>query len=413
MEQSDKPVQQLRKPELLSPAGDMERLEMALRYGADAVYLAGTQFGMRGGVKNFTAEELAEAVRRCHAQGVRVHVTVNTLPRQDELEALPAYLEHLEAIGVDALILADMGALRLARRYAPSPEKHISTQAGIVNAEAALGWMELGARRVVLARELSLDEIRAIRRAVPAELELECFIHGSMCVSFSGRCLLSNYMTGRDAQRGVCAQPCRWKYALMEETRPGEYFPVFEDDGGSYILNSRDMCMIEHLPELLEAGIDSFKIEGRAKSSYYTAVVTNAYQHAIAAAMTGEPLDPVWLEEVHKVSHRNYCTGFYFGDDGHMQFYEDARYLRDWQVAAYVLDCAPDGMATLTQRNRFFAGEELEILPPDGKPIRFTAQGMRDEDGQLLEACRHPEMRFTMQLPCVAPPGTILRRENA
>ena len=250
-----------KRPELLSPAGDMERLDMALRYGADAVYLAGTQFGMRGGVKNFTPDELAEAVRRCHGQNVRVHVTVNTLPRTDELAALPDYLRLLESIGVDALIIADMGVLRLAKRYAPTPEKHISTQAGIVNAESALGWMELGASRVVLARELSLDEIRAIRRAVPPELELETFIHGSMCVSFSGRCLLSNYMTGRDAQRGVCAQPCRWKYALMEQTRPGEYFPVYEEDGGTYIMNSRDMCMIEHIPELIEAGIDSFKID--------------------------------------------------------------------------------------------------------------------------------------------------------
>ncbi len=402
----------LKKPELLSPAGDMERLDMALRYGADAVYLAGTQFGMRGGVKNFSNEELAEAVRRCHAASVRVHITVNTLPRMDELSALPAYLQHLEAIGVDALIIADMGVLRLAKRYAPTPEKHISTQTGIVNAESALGWMELGAKRVVLARELSLDEIRAIRRAVPRELELETFIHGSMCVSFSGRCLLSNYMTGRDAQRGVCAQPCRWKYALMEETRPGEYFPVFEEDGGTYIMNSRDMCMIDHIPELIGAGIDSFKIEGRAKSSYYTAVVTNAYQHAIRAAMAGRPLDPVWLAEVDKVSHRNYCTGFYYSDDGSMQFYDDARYLRDWQVAAYVVSCDPSGMALLTQRNRFFAGEELEILPPGEKPRRFVAQGMRDEDGSPIEVCRHPEMRFTMQLPCWAPKGTIVRREN-
>ena len=405
----DKP---LKKPELLSPAGDMERLDMALRYGADAVYLAGTQFGMRGGVKNFSNDELAEAVRRCHEKGVRVHVTVNTLPRVDEMEALPAYLQHLEAIGVDALIIADMGVLRLAKQYAPTPEKHISTQMGIVNAAAALGWWELGATRVVLARELTLNEIRAIRRAVPDELELETFIHGSMCVSFSGRCLLSNYMTGRDAQRGVCAQPCRWKYTLMEETRPGEYFPVFEDDGGTYIMNSKDMCMFEHIPELIEAGIDSFKIEGRAKSSYYTAVVTNAYQHAIEAAMAGQPLDPIWLEEVEKVSHRNYYTGFYYGDNGKMQYYEESRYLRDWQVAAYVVDCDAEGMATLTQRNRFFAGEELEILPPNDTPKRFVAQGMRDADGFELEVCRHPEMIFTMPLPCWAPKGSIVRREN-
>ncbi len=400
----------MKKPELLSPAGDMERLQMALRYGADAVYLAGTQFGMRGGVENFTLDELSEAVRLCHAAGVRVHVTVNTLPRMDELPALPDYLRHLEAIGVDALIIADMGVLRLAKRWAPTPEKHISTQAGIVNAESALGWMELGVKRVVLARELTLDEIRAIRRAVPPELELETFVHGSMCVSFSGRCLLSNYMTGRDAQRGVCAQPCRWKYALMEEKRPGQYFPVYEDDGGTYILNSRDMCMIGHIPALMEAGIDSFKIEGRAKSSYYTAVVTNAYQRAIASAMAGEPLDPVWLEEVDKVSHRHYCTGFYFGDDGQMQYYDDARYLRQWQVAAYVIRCDASGRALLTQRNRFFAGEELELLPPGQAPVRFLARDMTDEDGLPLTVCAHPEMRFYMPLPCPAPEGSIVRR---
>ena len=288
------------KPELLSPAGDMERLRMAVAFGADAVYLAGTSYGMRGGVDNFTQPELYEAVKLCHEKKVRVHVTVNTLPRGDELDALPEYLAMLQDTGADVLIVADLGVFRMAQKYAPKLELHVSTQTGIVNAASASAWYDLGASRVVLARELSLQEIERLRRDTPEELEIETFVHGSMCVSFSGRCLLSNYLTGRDGNRGVCAQPCRWKYALMEETRPGEYFPIGEDRDGTYILNSKDLCMIEHIQELMDAGIDSFKIEGRAKSSYYTAVITNAYQNAIRAAMAGETLDPIWLEEVQR-----------------------------------------------------------------------------------------------------------------
>ena len=279
----------MRKPELLAPAGDMERLRMAVLYGADAVYLAGTSFGMRSFAGNFSPEELPEAVAFAHAHGVRVHVTVNTMPRGDELPALPAHLRLLNDSGVDALILADLGVFRMAQREAPNCELHISTQVSIANAACAAAWHELGAKRVVLARELSLEEIRVIRRDTPPELELETFAHGAMCVSYSGRCLLSNYMTGRDSNRGACAQPCRYQYALMEEKRPGEYFPVFEDEKGTYIMNSRDMCMIDHLAELAEAGVDCIKVEGRAKSAYYAAIITGAYRHALDAVAAGEP----------------------------------------------------------------------------------------------------------------------------
>ena len=360
----------MRKPELLAPAGDMERLRMAVLYGADAVYLAGTSFGMRSFAGNFSPEELPEAVAFAHAHGVRVHVTVNTMPRGDELPALPAHLRLLNDSGVDALILADLGVFRMAQREAPNCELHISTQVSIANAACAAAWHELGAKRVVLARELSLEEIRVIRRDTPPELELETFAHGAMCVSYSGRCLLSNYMTGRDSNRGACAQPCRYQYALMEEKRPGEYFPVFEDEKGTYIMNSRDMCMIDHLAELAEAGVDCIKVEGRAKSAYYAAVVTGAYRHALDAVAAGEPVDPVWRDEVEHVSHRRYSTGFFFGQPG--QYTESSRYIRDWQVCAIVTDCTPDGLATLSLRNKFAAGDEVEIVGPDTRPFSVT-----------------------------------------
>ena len=282
-----------KKPELLSPAGDMEKLKMAVAYGADAVYLAGTSFGMRSFAGNFSPEELPCAVAYAHDHGVRVHVTVNTMPRSGEVDALPAHLERLNDAGVDALILADLGAFTLAGKYAPRCERHISTQQSIANYACAQAWYDLGASRVVLAREVSLAEIAAIRQRVSPQLELEAFCHGAMCVSYSGRCLLSNYMTGRDSNRGECAQPCRYQYALMEEKRPGEYFPVFEDEKGTYIMNSRDMCMIDHLEDLMAAGVDCLKIEGRAKSAYYAAIVTGAYRHCLDDAAAGRPIDPV------------------------------------------------------------------------------------------------------------------------
>ena len=398
----------MRKIELLSPAGDMERLNMAVLYGADAVYLAGTDFGMRSFAGNFTPEELPLAVKFAHEHGVKVHVTVNTMPRNDEVANLPAYLEQLQDANVDALILADLGAFTLAGKYAPKVARHISTQQSIANYECASAWYDLGAQRVVLARELSLDEIRTIRQKTPKELEIETFGHGAMCVSYSGRCLLSNYMTGRDSNRGACAQPCRYQYALMEEKRPGEYFPVFEDEKGTYILNSRDMCMIDHLQELSDAGVDCIKIEGRAKSAYYAAIVTGAYRHVIDDLAAGKPIDPVWRDEVEHVSHRIYSTGFYFGFPG--QYTEHSRYIRQWQVCAIVESCDENGLALCSLRNKFRAGDLLEAVGPDTRPFPITAPMMQDMEGAELEEPKTPQMRFYMQLPEPVPAYTILRR---
>jgi len=381
---------------------------MSVLYGADAVYLAGTDFGMRSFAGNFTPEELPKAVRFAHDHGVKVHVTVNTMPRNDEVSSLPAYLEQLQDADVDALILADMGAFTLAGKYAPKCQRHISTQQSIANYECAKAWYELGAQRVVLARELSLDEIRTIREKTPKELEIETFGHGAMCVSYSGRCLLSNYMTGRDSNRGACAQPCRYQYALMEEKRPGEYFPVFEDEKGTYILNSRDMCTIDHLQELTDAGIDCIKIEGRAKSAYYAAIVTGAYRHVIDDLATGKPVDPIWRDEVEHVSHRIYSTGFYFGYPG--QYTENSRYIRQWQVCAIVESCDETGLARCSLRNKFSTGDALEAVGPDTKPFGFTVPTMRDADGAALTEPRTPQMTFYMQLPKQVAPYTILRR---
>lgn len=400
-------MKERKKPELLAPAGDMERLRMAVLYGADAVYLAGTSFGMRSFAGNFSPEELPKAVAWAHSHGVRIHVTVNTMPRNEEASRLPAYLEQLQEAGVDALIVADLGAFTMAGQYAPRCERHISTQASIANYACAAAWYDLGAKRVILARELSLDEIREIREKVPSELELEAFVHGAMCVSYSGRCLLSNYMTGRDSNRGACAQPCRYQYYLMEEKRPGEYFPVFEDVKGTYIMNSRDMCMIDHVGELMDAGLNSLKIEGRAKSAYYAAIVTGAYRHVIDDVAAGRPVDPVWRDEVEHVSHRHYATGFYFGQPG--QYTDNARYIREWQVVALVTECDDSGYATLSLRNKFSTGEPLELVGPDTKPIAFTAPVMEDEAGEPLTEPKNPQMVFRMRLPKPVPPWSILR----
>ena len=398
----------MRKLELLSPAGDMERLKMSVLYGADAVYLAGTDFGMRSFAGNFTPEELPVAVKYAHDHGVKVHVTVNTMPRNDEVKNLPAYLERLDDAGVDALILADLGAFMLAGKHAPRCERHISTQQSIANYECATAWYDLGAKRVVLARELSLPEIIGIREKCPKELEIETFGHGAMCVSYSGRCLLSNYMTGRDSNRGACAQPCRYQYALMEEKRPGEYFPVFEDEKGTYILNSRDMCTIDHLQDLIDAGIDCIKIEGRAKSAYYAAIVTGAYRHVIDDIYAGREIDKVWRDEVDHVSHRIYSTGFYYGQPG--QYTKHSRYIREWQIVAKVESCDETGLALCSLNNKFHLGDELEAVGPDMRPFAFAAAGIADEEGNVLEEPRTPQMKFYMQLPKQVPALSMIRR---
>lgn len=386
----------------------MERLKMAVLYGADAVYLGLTSFGMRSFAGNFTPEELPQAVAFAHSHGVAVHVTVNTMPRNEEIAQLPPYLELLDEAKVDALILADLGAFTMAGKYAPHCQRHISTQQSIANYACAQSWFDLGASRVVLARELSLKEIAQIRQKVSPELEIETFGHGAMCVSYSGRCLLSNYMTGRDSNRGACAQPCRYQYALMEEKRPGEYFPVFEDEKGTYILNSRDMCTIDHLKELMDAGIDCIKIEGRAKSAYYAAIVTGAYRHCIDDVAAGRPVDPIWRDEVEHVSHRIYSTGFYFGQPG--QYTENSRYIRQWQICARVDSCDEKGLALCHLNNKFRQGDTLEVVGPNLRPFSIQAEDLRTPEGLPLEEPKTPQMAFTIQLPQPVPPLSILRR---
>lgn len=405
-------MEMIRKPEVLAPAGDLERLHAAVLYGADAVYLAGQSYGMRASQTNFTEQGLADAIQFAHDRGVRVYVTVNTLPRNDEIDRLPRYLQQLEAIGADAVIVSDIGVLSLVRRYAPGLEVHISTQTGVVNYQTCLSLYELGAKRIVLARELSLEEIAQIRQRVPADLSLEAFVHGAMCMSFSGRCVLSNYLTGRDANRGECAQPCRWSYHLMEEKRPGQFFPVFEDEQGTYILNAKDMCLLPYIDRLAEAGIDSFKIEGRAKSSYYVGVVTNAYRMAVDTYLA-DPAKfvlPEWLmEEVCTVSHRQYSTGFYF--DTPDQYTENGGYIRNFEVAALV-NRSENGFLICTQKNKFSVGDELTLIEPGKKPFSFRVETLLDEEGDPIQSACHAMQtcRIGFDRPVVE--GAMLRREK-
>lgn len=399
------------KPELLSPAGDMERLKAAVQFGADAVYLAGKEFGMRSASPNFSDDELSAAVKFAHENNVKVHLTCNTLAHNGELQRLPDFFAFAQSIGVDAFIIADIGLMRMAQKYAPNVKIHISTQAGVVNYETANAFYELGASRVVLARELSLDEIAVIRAKTPKSLELEAFVHGAMCVSFSGRCLLSNYLTGRDANRGECAQPCRWKYALMEETRPGRYMPINEDGSGTYILNSRDLCMINHIPELVRAGISSFKIEGRAKSTYYTAVTTNAYRHGIDECFKSpsSPL-PDWIpEELNKISHREYNTGFYFGGEPG-QVYGSGGYVREYEVIAICTHYS-EGIAILSQRNRFFSGDTAEVLEPHKEPYSLKLDYITDENGVPVQSANHAQMNIYLKTSKPISAGAILRKK--
>lgn len=406
----------LKKPELLAPAGDMERLQAAVKYGADAVYLGGKVFGMRAAPTNFDDEQLPKAVSYCHERGVKVYLTCNVLPRNDELPELPEFLIKAEKAGVDALIISDMGVLEYAKKYVPNMEIHISTQTGIVNYASANAFYKMGAKRVVTARELKLSEIAEMRKNIPDDMDIECFVHGAMCVSFSGRCLISNYLVGRDANRGECAQPCRWKYTLMEEKRPGQYFPVFEDDGGTYILNSKDMCMIEHIPEMIKAGITSFKIEGRAKSAYYVSAVVNAYRKAIDAYFEN-PCDDYkpekWIvDEMRKISYRDYCTGFFYGDVAEKaNISYKGGYNREWDVMAIVKHWE-NGIAYCSQRNRFFEGDELEALETDKPPFKVIARQLKNASGEPIEATQHPMMDFSFQCDIPLQDETILRKER-
>lgn len=400
------------KPEVLAPAGDWERFQAALQYGADAIYLGGTQFTMRAAPANFSMEQLAEAVAAAHAKSVKVYLTCNTLPHNAALPDFVPFLKEAVQTGIDAVIVADLGLLSLIRTHAPELEVHMSTQTGIVNYETANALYQLGVKRVVLARELSLEEIAEIRAKTPADLELEAFVHGAMCISFSGRCLLSAYLTGRDANQGACAQPCRWKYHLMEETRPGQYFPIEEHDEGTYIMNAKDLCMIDHIPELVAAGVDSLKLEGRAKSAYYVSVVTNAYRAAVDAYWQQPEgfVLPEWIqEEVYKVSHRGYCTGFFFGKPEAGQRYSDNSYDRSFDVVA-IVDAWKDGMVYATQRNRFFAEDTLELLAPSQKPVTVELAGrLYDGSGDPIATANHAMMQCAFPCPVEVPKGTLVR----
>ena len=397
------------KPELLAPAGDRERLEAAVRYGADAVYLAGKSFGMRSAPANFGEEELGEAVSFCHEHGVKVYVTCNTLPRNQEFKELPGFLAACQDMGVDAFIISDLGVLALAKRAAPRVERHISTQAGIVNYAAAQVCWELGAKRVVLAREVPLSEIRGIRENTHPELELEAFVHGAMCMSFSGRCVISNYLTGRDANRGECAQPCRWEYHLTEVQRPGEEFTLVQEEKGAYLFNSNDLRMIDHIPEMVDAGITSLKIEGRAKSAYYVACVTAAYRRAIDFAWEhpGEPLPASILEETEKISHRPYSHGFYFGGEPG-QTPDRSHYARNYELAA-VCQGREGGCLCLRQRNRFFQGQVVDVLQPGKEPFTAELSQLYNQDWEPLTVAPHAEMVVYRKTDAQVAPGAYLR----
>ena len=403
--------------EILSPAGDFEKLRAAVRYGANAVYLAGEAFGMRAASANFSNEELAEAVAFAHARGVRIYVTVNILPRTSEYAALEPYILYLAKIGVDAVIVSDIGVFTTVRKIAPSLSIHISTQASSVSAQACTAWYSLGASRVVLARELTMAEIREIRENTPPQLELEAFVHGAMCIAYSGRCLLSNYFTGRDGNHGKCAQPCRWNYhelTVTEEKRPEDRVRLVESEGDTFVLSSRDTCMIEHVPELIDAGVYSFKIEGRVKSAYYTAVVTNTYRMALDAWErdgAGYVCDPAWMRELCSVSHREYHTGFYYGSP-----HEDANtvtapgYIREKAyLATAVTDSDENGRALFMQRNKTVCGAPMELLTPGRVGIPFTSAEMRDEEGGAIDAAPHPLMKFSMRTSGPVRAGDIVR----
>lgn len=400
------------KPEILSPAGDMECLHSALNFGADAVYVAGKNFGMRTASKNFSLEELKIACDTVHKAGKKLYLTCNTLPRNDDVALMPDFLMGAKECGVDAFIIADLGVFEMAKKYAPTVERHISTQGGIINYESANAWYNLGASRVVLAREMTLSEIADMRAKIPKDLEIECFVHGAMCVSFSGRCLISSFMTGRDANRGDCAQPCRWKYHLVEENRQGQFFPVVEENGGTYLYNSRDLCMIEHIDELYKAGISSFKIEGRAKSAYYTAVTTNAYRHALNDYMKNPEsftLQPWIKEELEKISHREYSTGFFFGTEPG-QTTDNGGYIRKYNQVA-VCEGYENGVATITQRNKFLAGDTLDVLPPSGVSFEVVAKKLINEYGEEVESAPHAMQKLFMEVDKEIPQGSVIRKK--
>lgn len=407
----------MKKVELLAPAGNLEKLKMAIVYGADAVYIGGEEYGLRAFADNFSPEDMKEGIGFAHDRGKKVYLTMNIIPHNKDIEGMPEYLSRVRELGVDAIILCDPGVYSIVKEKAPEIDIHLSTQANNTNWRSAMFWHEHGVRRVILARELSLDEIREIRGKAPHGLELEIFIHGAMCISYSGRCLLSSYMAGRDSNRGMCAHTCRWKYHLVEEKRHGEYMPVYENERGTFIFNSRDLCMIEHIPAIIGTGVSSLKIEGRMKTSYYVAAVVKAYREAIDAYYndpSGFRFDPRWLHEVFKTSHREYTTGFYFGKpSGKDQIYGRSSYIREYDFVGLVTGYDQNtGIAEVEQRNRMFNGDEIEVVRPNGDFFVQRIKGMKNEEGENIDVAPHPCMKVYMPMNDVVEEYSMLRRKS-
>ncbi|MCR5670021.1 MAG: U32 family peptidase [Butyrivibrio sp.] len=407
----------MKKPELLIPASSLEVLKTAVVFGADAVYIGGDAFGLRAKAKNFSPEEMKEGIAFAHEHGVKVHVTVNILAHNYDLDGVENYLHELKELKPDALIIADPGIFMKARRICPEIDIHVSTQANNTNYETYLFWHQLGAKRVVAARELSMNEIKEIKQRIPEDLEMESFIHGAMCISYSGRCLLSNYFTGRDANHGACTHPCRWKYAVVEEKRPGEYLPVYENERGTYIFNSKDLCMIEHIPELVDAGVDSCKIEGRMKTALYVATVARTYRKAIDDFFESEEKYrqnmPWYLDQISKCTYRQFTTGFYFGKPSdETQIYDNNTYINEYIYLGIVGEIDNRGFAKIEQRNKFSVGDEIEIMKPDGTDIKTTVKAMYSEDGTAVDSCPHSKEIIYLDLSVTPEPFDILRVGN-
>ncbi len=405
----------MNRPELLAPAGDLEKLKIAIIYGADAVFLGGEAFGLRASSKNFTIEQIKEGIEFAHARGKRVYVTLNIIPHNEDLDGLPEYVKLLDEIGVDAVIISDPGVILIVKESAPNMEIHISTQTNTTNYLSANFWYKMGVKRIVLARELSMNEIREIIEKIPPELEIETFIHGAMCISYSGRCLLSNYMTHRDANRGECAQSCRWKYNLVEEKRPGEYYPIYEDDQGTFIMNSKDLSMIEHIPELINSGIKSFKIEGRMKSPYYVATVVRAYRMVMDEYFRDPEnymFNKKWLEEVKKASHRDHSTGFYYGKPTeNEQLYTSSSYIRTYDFLGLVLDYDKDtGIATIEQRNRIFTGDKVEVFGPNMEHFDQVIEKMWNKENNEIDVAPHAQQIIKIKMDKPVEEWDIIRK---
>lgn len=406
----------MNKIELLAPAGSLEKLKMAIEYGADAVYLGGEAYGLRAGAENFAPGKMEEGVEYAHSRGKKVYLTMNIIPHNEDIEGMAEYVKVVTKIGVDAILVSDPGVYSIVREASPDMEIHLSTQANNTNWKSAEFWYRHGVKRIVLARELSLKEIEEIRERAPKDLEFEVFVHGAMCISYSGRCLLSSYMAGRDANRGECAHPCRWKYYLVEEKRPGEYMPVYENERGTFIFNSRDLCMIEHIPELINTGVSSLKIEGRMKSSFYVATVVKAYRDAIDAYYSdpeGYRFNPKWLEEISKVSHREFTTGFYFNKPTEKdQIYNTSSYIRGYDFVGIVMEYdSKTGIATVEQRNRMFLGDEIEVVRPKGDFFIQKIESMKNSDGESIDVAPHPQMTVYMPMEKPVEKFTMLRRK--